>query len=293
MQNREPITNPGELISDIITDYLYNSQDNILDLQTNEKIWGEPLVGFTRGDNSLFQEFRNHIGDDYLLPLDLMQKSYPDIPFDARDLTVISWILPVTSRTKAEHRLETRYPTEAWARTRISGEAVNMKIRQHLVQCLQQAGYLSVSPLHAPAYAVSFEHGYATCSLWSERHAAYACGLGTFGLCDGLITPVGKAMRCGSVITTLSVPASDSAYLSKNEYCPFMTDKSCGLCMDRCPAGAISQSGHDKLKCATYLKTITEPYLLQMFGIEGNACGLCQTGVPCESGIPKQRVQRN
>jgi hypothetical protein len=34
-------------------------------------------------------------------------------------------------------------------------------------------------------------------SSWSERHAAHAAGLGTFGLCDGLITAKGKAMQGG------------------------------------------------------------------------------------------------
>jgi epoxyqueuosine reductase QueG len=38
---------------------------------------------------------------------------------------------------------------------------------------------------------------YVFSSNWSERHAAYTAGLGTFGLCDGLITPLGKAMRVG------------------------------------------------------------------------------------------------
>jgi len=39
----------------------------------------------------------------------------------------------------------------------------------------------------------SEKYGYA--SSWSERHIAYVAGLGTFGFCDDLITPVGKAMR--------------------------------------------------------------------------------------------------
>ncbi len=288
MPDTSRVTNPPKWISDLITDYLHNSQENLLNPLTKEKIWGDPLVGFSRGDDPLFQEFRDHLGDDYLLPLDVMQKTYPDVTMSASDLTVISWILPVTERTKKDHRLEIRYPTEAWGRTRISGEGVNQKIRTLLVQSLQQAGYPSASPLLSPAYSVTIEQGYATRSLWSERHVAYACGLGTFGLCDGLITPIGKAMRCGSVITTLSVPASGRGYSTRNEYCPFLTDESCGMCIDRCPADAISHSGHDKVKCAAYLKTITKPYLFKKYGIEGNACGLCQTGVPCESGIPKQ-----
>ena len=288
MSDRSLIADPSRWISDIITHYLDNSPENLLNPQTKERIWDVPLVGFACGDDPLFQEFRDHLGEDYLLPLGVMEKSYSEMSFCAEDLTVISWILPVTEMTKTEYRRETRYPTKNWALTRILGEGLNSNLRKFLVQSLQQEGYPSVAPFLSPAYTVTFEEGYPTRSLWSERHAAYACGLGTFGLCDGLITAKGKAMRCGSVITTLSVPPSGRPYTTRNEYCPFLTDESCGMCIDRCPAEAITQSGHDKVKCAAYLKTITEPYLFERYGIEGNACGLCQIGVPCESGIPKR-----
>ncbi len=287
MSDFSPIADPSHWISGLISHYLDNSPENQLNPLTKERIWDTPLVGFSRGDDPLYQEFRDHLGTDYLLPLDIMRNSYSDMTFTAADLTVISWILPVQERTKTEYRRETRYPTENWARTRISGEGVNINLRKFVVQSLQQAGYPSVAPFLSPAYTVTFEQGYPTHSLWSERHTAYACGLGTFGLCDGLITAKGKAMRCGSVITTLEVPPSGRSYTSRNDYCPFLNDGSCGVCMDRCPADAITQSGHDKVKCAAYLKTVTEPYLLEKYGIEGNACGLCQIGVPCESVIPK------
>ena len=54
------------------------------------------------------------------------------------------------------------------------------------------------------ARVTSDRFGFA--STWSERHAAYASGLGTFGLSDGLITPRGQAMRCGSVVARIAVP---------------------------------------------------------------------------------------
>lgn len=43
--------------------------------------------------------------------------------------------------------------------------------------------------------ALSTQYGFA--SSWSERHTAHFCGLGTFGVSDGLITSVGKAVRVG------------------------------------------------------------------------------------------------
>lgn len=282
--------NPAAWISEIITDFIHNSPDNYLPNGIKEKIWDKPLVGFSRGDDPLYQEFRNHIGNNYLLPPDFLQKKYQDVHINTDDLTVISWILPQTEKTKREQRQSTQYPSETWARVRVTGEGVNQKVRKLVVDSLQKAGYHAVAPLLSPDWKLTYEQGYAVSSLWSERHAAYVCGLGTFGLCDGLITPIGKAMRCGSVITTLSIPASVRNYASRNEYCPFFTGGSCGICIDRCPARAISNNGHDKKKCAAYIREITGPYIAEMYGVEGDACGLCQTGVPCESGIPNRKT---
>ena len=130
----------------------------------------------------------------------------------------------------------------------------------------------------------SERHGYA--SMWSERHAAYAAGLGTFGLSDGLITPLGKAMRTGSVVARIHVPPTPRPYTEHHAYCLHFTHGTCGRCIDRCPAGAITKEGHDKVRCKTYLRGEVKTYIETTYGFEGKGCGLCQTKVPCESGIP-------
>jgi len=90
-------------------------------------------------------------------------------------------------------------------------------------------------------------------STWSERHIAHAAGLGTFGLSDGLITARGIAHRCGSVVFNAACTPTPRPYTHYQEYCPYLMDGSCGVCMARCPVGAISPSGHDKVKCSNYL----------------------------------------
>lgn len=129
-------------------------------------------------------------------------------------------------------------------------------------------------------------------SNWSERHAAYAAGLGTFGLCDGLITPVGKSVRVGSVIANVRLPASERPYATHRDYCLFFNSGGlCGKCVKRCPAGAISPNGHDKRRCNNYADDVADPYAYAAFGFKGESCGLCQVGVPCASGIPKKPVK--
>ncbi len=56
--------------------------------------------------------------------------------------------------------------------------------------------------------------------------------------------------------------------------------------MKRCPAGAITEAGHDKDKCRDHLLEVGAHYGRKGFHIERYGCGLCQTGVPCESRIP-------
>jgi len=50
-----------------------------------------------------------------------------------------------------------------------------------------------------PNWAIVKSERFSYASSWSERHAPHAAGLGTFGLCDGLITAKGKAMRVSPV----------------------------------------------------------------------------------------------
>ena len=95
-------------------------------------------------------------------------------------------------------------------------------------------------------------------------------------------------MRCGSVVAKLALPATPRTYSDHHAYCLWYAEKRCGACMARCPADAISASGHDKAKCLAYLKALRREYLEPRFSLSTHACGLCQTKVPCESRIPRQ-----
>jgi len=55
----------------------------------------------------------------------------------------------------------------------------------------------------------------------------------------------------------------------------------------RCPAGAITEKGHDKDKCFEYSYSVIGKTKKAEFGVTIAGCGLCQTKVPCEFEIPK------
>ena len=170
---------------------------------------------------------------------------------------------------------------------RLYGEAFNEKLREYVVETLKEAGYEAVSPLIHLDFERHKSVKYNFASNWSERHAAYAAGLGTFGLCDGLITPRGKAMRSGSVIARISIPASPRPFEDHHAYCLWYAKGTCKECVPRCPVNAVSEAGHDKDRCSAYLK-VTRKYVGDTFDFKGYGCGLCQTGVACESGIPEE-----
>jgi len=276
----------AEWIENIIKEFINLSLENTLRNSANDRAWGDPLVGFSCGDDPIYQSYKEHVGPFHWTPVELLNMTFPELKVEAAELTVISWILPQTEKSKTDLRKETAYPPESCARARVFGEEVNVKLRKHMVESLRLAGIEAVAPMLSPHWSMKMSERYGFASTWSERHAAHASGLGTFGLCDGLITPLGKAMRCGSVVARLHIPPTRRPYKSHNEYCLFFTRGTCKKCIQRCPVGAISESGHDKLKCKVYVLEEIKKFVTFHYGFEGYGCGFCQSGVPCESGIP-------
>lgn len=247
--------------------------------------FGAPLVGVAGGADPLFAAFKRHVGPGHWTPLEAFRLGSPDAGAGADELSVVAWILPHAEATKRANRAETALPAERWAQAKAFGEALNDALRERVVALLAEAGIEAVAPVRLPAWTT----GDVT-SVWSERHAAYAAGLGTFGLCDGLITPVGKAMRCGSVVARAALAPTPRPYADHHAYCLAYAEDRCRACAARCPAGAVTERGHDKYACLAYLEKVRREVVEPRFGVLTDACGLCQTGVPCESGIPARRA---
>lgn len=253
-----------------------------------ELAFDEPLVAFGAGDDPLFMFYKQDIGDFLWLPDQWLELKY-NKKFDNKNVTVISWVLPQTESTKKMMKDEREYPCYEWSLVRTFGEEFNRTLGLKVEEYFNCHGIEAVAPLCNDAFKWEQSEKYGYASNWSERHTAYICGLGTFGLCDGLISKAGKAARYGSVIVNVDLPKTKRAYTSYNEYC--LAKDGCTACMKRCPAGAITREGHDKNKCVEYQKGKVVPYAKEHFGFEGiYGCGLCQTNVPCQSRVPKKFV---
>ncbi len=247
--------------------------------------FGEPVVGFSHGDDELYTFYKEHIDPEfYRLPTQWLEETYSR-PFDAGNVSVISWVLPQTEDTKRLCREQTDCPAMEWQLARVYGEECNRSLASALVEYLNDLGYEAVAPMCSDIFSWGKSEQFYLISNWSERHTALISGLGTFGLCDGLISVKGKAVRYGSVIVNCRLNKTPRSYQEYNEYCK--AKDGCKACIKRCPAGAITAEGHDKAKCIEYHKEVIAKVCLDRYGYDGySVCGLCQTGVPCESMIP-------
>ena len=283
----------ARFIEESIKEFVRVSLANLLPSFSNEPMFDEPLVGFADGDDQLFQEYKVAVDGSHLTPREAFEAGLkvrgvsPEMP--AR-LSVISFILPISHSTRLSLRRESKVPSLRWNHTRFQGQDFINSLCRHLISLIEGRGSLAVAP-EIDKYFTFKRTVKGLVSNWSQRHIAYAAGLGTFSLNDGFITPRGMAMRCGSMVTDMPLPISPRPYKNYRANCLFYRNGSCGRCIQRCPAGAISDSGHDKNKCQDYVFNGTKTALQDMGRYEGYigyypACGLCQTKVPCESMIP-------
>jgi len=244
---------------------------------SDQPYFDDPLIGVVAADDPLFQQYKQIIGPFHCTPHEFLPNG----------TSVISWVLPITRPTRESNRKQITKPSLEWAQTRSFGDDFIMELRRHLVSWLQQQGHQAVAPLLAPEYQRFVDTPVGLASSWSERHVAYAAGLGTFSLNDGLITPRGIAHRLGSVVTDLALEPTVAERPHYQHNCLHYRNNSCRACITRCPADAISSSGHDKKRCDAYLYTTLTLELAGPYGTPIPGCGLCQTKVPCEQQIPR------
>lgn len=270
----------------IITQFMKSSPDNSLKMETGEPAWEEILIGYSSGDDPIFDDFKEYVGESHFTPLEIFNMTYPENKAEPGELTVISWALIQREPVKADNRKADFYPSDRWVMARFPGEWFNEKLRRHLVDELEKQGIQAVAPILSPHWKFEMSEKYFMTSRWSERHAAYAAGLGTFGLCDGLITEKGKAHRVGSVVARVNLEPTPRPYSDHHAYCLYFTSGKCMVCAKRCPVDAITEEGHDKKKCMDHALGTCGQYVKEKWEFDGYGCGLCQTAVPCESKIP-------
>lgn len=266
----------------IAKEFIANSLDNQIKLESNaphelvgKKIYDPPIFGFCEASEDVFKVLKEPevIGCHFRNPQEWMPTAQ----------TVISFFLPFSEAVKGSNRDQKIWPSWGWLVGRVEGHKLLRSLLLHLQNSINRAGYATMVPTMDNKFFSITEPIEELCgeplaftSNWSERHIAYLCGLGTFGLSKGLITEKGIAGRFGSLVTELKLEPSQRPYEIYNAYCT-----QCGACIKQCPVKAISiEKGKDHRLCGIFLDKTAQKFKPRY------GCGKCQVNVPCESGIP-------
>jgi len=280
------------MIESKINEFVRSNTGNKFSFIEDYIIFDQPLIKFADGSDKIFKDFKTLISPEHLTPAEAFAKAFGEIAVP-NQVSVISWILPIVEKTRLSNRMETSISSRLWSHTRWYGEKFNDILRNFVVDLLTGLGYRAVAPMAQSYFKIRYNEKGAY-SNWSERHIAYAAGQGTFSLSDGLITEAGIAHRCGSVITDMLLPASPRTAKSPFSNCLFHLGIKCTSCITRCPAGAITEQGHDKNRCQEYMRKFG--YAAPQISDYDNdktivGCGLCQTKVPCEHENPAKHLK--
>ena len=198
--------------------------------------------------------------------------------------SVISFFFPFTDHIVNGNRDRPVLPGTAWMASYRYEERFTQRVCHRMEDFLRQRGIRAYAPYAGdefqavclPGSNPALDPDLSFTSNWSERHAAYICGLGTFSLTRALITEKGMAGRFSSVITDLELPADKRDYTSEFEYCT-----NCGACAKRCPVHAITPGkGKDQELSYSWLSRIEAEYP----GCD--CCGKCMVGTLCSRRIP-------
>lgn len=226
-----------------------------------QRIWQPALVGIADASDPGFPELRKLVIEDHQLP----QEALPSAK------TVISYFLPFIPEVPNSNIGEIA-PSEPWALAYEYTNKMAADLNTHLIEWLRDQGYEGALP-----QAAMLGEPYLR-SRWSQRHVAKIAGLGTFGINNMLITEKGCCGRAYSIVTSMPLPVDKAM---EEEACLYKRSGSCLLCVKRCPIGALTPEGFDRLKCHLHLESNGEKT-----SNGATVCGKCLVGMPCSFRRP-------
>lgn len=219
--------------------------------------WREPIAGFAAAEDPLFIKLKEIVCPEHKTPKDILPNAK----------TVITYFIPFANKLIKTNKTGESCSRE-WAQAYIETNKMLGELAAYLVGKIEEKGFeAKVAGWHFDTEKLI--------SDWSQRHVAYISGLGTFGINNMLITDKGCTGRYGSIVTNLEIEPDKRP---DTEYCMYKRNGSCGICVEKCIAGALRKDGFDRKKCYQVCKANSELY--KEFG-DAEACGKCLTMVPC------------
>lgn len=244
-------------IKDFISDQVAHA-DNGIDYR-------KPIVGYARADDPRFEELRNILHPGHLFPKDLLPGAK----------TVVSFFVPFTKQLRKANRADPMQVAPEWAVAYIETNKLIRQTTQALIEKLEVLGIRAAAepPTH------NFDRK-TLLARWAHKSVAVIAGIGSFGLHQMIITDAGCLGRLGSLVIDIEIEPTD---IEAKERCLFLHDGSCGMCVERCPADALSLSEKiDKAACYNRCLEVADEFMHLGYA---DVCGKCATG-PCALGNP-------
>lgn len=271
-----------EMFIGIARQCFYESEDNAVYLPKEAvslPILEEPLVGFAAADDPIFETFRRKevIGSNWRAPQEWMP--------EAR--TAAALFFPFTEDIRCRHRASKEPANDAWSISYGKHFQFMEAFLSRMSEALRKEDVKTCCPTRDSAFTrtpVPVKSGeeddlhYDT--SWSNRHVAFAAGLGTFGIHRHLITEKGCCGALATMILDCAIEPTPRPYRDTYEYCI-----RCGACARRCPAGAITLEHLRNIRiCGEHGARLFQEYR--------GACGKCLVGLPCEHRNPSSKKDR-
>jgi epoxyqueuosine reductase len=288
------------------------------------RIFEAPTIGVSAGNDPIIGKFKQVITPAHLTPAEMWSKSastrrgfrefqplgrplpnagtWTDLADLSARLKVLSIVFPYTRSILMDGSRSTR-------RTPLTGLALNLahafhtEVYEKTARFFVENGHRVMVPQHSRFHSVLLRPSNPhVVSVWSERHYAFAAGLGTFGLAEHLITEHGCNVRLASFITDAPLDVTPRASDDPFANCLYYSRGTCAKCVARCPNGALTKGVHRKLLCEVirqresarvraeikpFLKSIKRRFLYVPVEERPIGCALCQYDVPCMDKNPK------
>ncbi|MFX0004810.1 MAG: hypothetical protein ACFE9J_15185, partial [Candidatus Hermodarchaeota archaeon] len=156
------------------------------------KIFSSPLIGVAQGDDPIFQKYKEIIAIEHLTPLELwLSEGFESLV--PSNLRIISIVFPFSEKIREESKNVSKnsqitLPAEIYCVGRNYATAFKKEICSKIIEFFKKKGYRAAAAILSESFSIIRPEKEIVYSTWSERHIAFATGLGTFSLHEGLIT---------------------------------------------------------------------------------------------------------
>lgn len=287
------------------------------------RIFKEPAIGISAGNDPMHAKFKEVVTPTHLTPAEMWSKSassmrgsqdndpngkprpdagtWTNLAELSEKIKVLSIVFPYTEGILEDGSKSSK-------RTPLTGLALNWahvfhtQVYEKTAQFFIENGYRIMAPQKSRFHSVLLKlSSPSVVSVWSERHYAFAAGLGTFGLAEHLITEHGCNIRLASFITDAPLEITPRVNDDPFANCLHFAKGGCAKCADRCPGRALTKDSHNKLLCeltrqrvsasirgklVQFLKPIKHRFMYIPVKEYPIGCAICQYKVPCMDRNP-------